>query len=583
MVKRRKPLALDTTMRNPQRMANFISILSKYEGKVLTSDLIFRIEAEFIREKIFLPKTIGKYVPSFGSYVASDQSEGAADKVERIFSTWKDSKLEDQTVSIEDIEYLLHNTITKHGEKGYAYGWESRFKTQISFCNELGFTYIVKNQPVRISPTGKLLISQYKNGHPIENYDEDPEHTAFLNAFAKYQTNNPWRQNTISVNFLYLFLTTVNCLDKDYGSKGISRRELPFFIVWPNNNYKELAEYINKFRKVEGRQPSPEVVYAYAMNVLDDEAPEKFGKATAEFIKKKSRDYKFKKIEGETPDDVMRKLRQSQLVSLRGAGFYLDINHFEQAKVDRVMESYGQNIDFDTDYDKYFEYMGTIDEELVFKVQSVSEEQEKQIASVRASVLKIMANKYTWKQLSKEMSIACSKRDSHDDMLKIIDKPVRLEFLASITMQKALKDARVEPHYKVDDAGIPYSTASGGNSKNIGTDIDVFYQDMHALLEPTVSESRSIQVDHEIPSIRNHLIRTIERERKEGNKQIRSFAIFLAGKIDPDVGDSVAATKFINHIDIYPWETSDYTKTSEVADTLDSYAVIRPYSEPHRM
>ena len=52
MTRRRKPLAFNTTMRNPGRMANFVSILSDYENQILTSDLIFRIEAQFIRQKI---------------------------------------------------------------------------------------------------------------------------------------------------------------------------------------------------------------------------------------------------------------------------------------------------------------------------------------------------------------------------------------------------------------------------------------------------------------------------------------------------------------------------------------------------
>lgn len=583
MVERRKPLAFDTTMRNPRRMANFVSILSNYENQILTSDLIIKIEANFIQQKIYIPtrRVLGTYIAKYKDYKAEDQSENAALKVSNYYQEWYDSDPLKQPITLNKVIYLLNNTITKHKEKGYDYGWESRFDTHISFCNELGFTYVVKNQPILISPTGKLLISQYKNGHPIDNYDSDPEHTAYLNAFAKYQTNNPWRKNTITVNFLYLFLSTVKYLDENFGSKGISRKELPFFIVWPDNDYVQLANYINEFRKVEGRNPSPEVVYDYAMNVLDENAPHKFGRATEAFKKRKSRDYKIEKITKETPDEVMRKLRQSQTVSLRGAGYYLDINHFEDDKVNHVIEKYGINHEFNNNLQQYFQYMGTVDAKLEFNSINISKEQQNKINNVRVQVVKDWAKKYSWDQLSIEIDIASRNRgESKNPILREIDKPTRLEFLASIIMQKSLSDAQVIPHYKIDDAGIPYDTASGGNKKSIGTDIDVIEKQTHALLEPTVAESRSFQVEHEIPSILNHVIRTVEQERKDGNEHKHHFAIFLAGKVNGDVGTEVAVRKVITNAEIYPWETQDYVNQAKTAEKLEDYAVIRPYAKP---
>ena len=586
MVKSRKPLAFNTTMRNPGRMANFVSILAKYEDRILTSDLIFEIEAQFIRQKIYIPTkgVLGNYVSQKRGYYAEDQSPDAPIKVSDYYDEWKKSDPLNNPISLEKVVYLLKNTITSHKEAGYEFGWESRFQTHISFCNELGFTYIEKNRPILISETGKLLISKYKNGYPVDDYDSDPEHTAFLNAFAKYQTNNPLRKNTIAVNFLYLFLSTVKYLNENFGSKGISKKELPFFIVWPNNDYIELANFINKFRKVEGKKVSPEVTYDYAMNILDEDSDSKFGKATEEFKKKKSKAYKFDKLIRETPDDVMRKLRQSQLVSLRGAGYYLDINHFEDEKVEHVINNYANNFDFNEDCAKYFKYMGTIDSKLEFSSVTISDEKKKKIKDVRIKVVEKWANDCSWDKLSKEIEIAShGKRKSEDAVLREIDKPTRLEFLAAIVMKKSLKDAQVIPHYKVDDEGIPYDTASGGSKKSIGTDIDVIENQYHVLLEPTCAESRSFQVEHEIPSIRNHVIQTVNQERKNENEHKKHFAIFLAGKINGDVGDQVAATKYINNVEIYPLETKDYIEQAKIAEDLADYAVIEPYAKPHKI
>lgn len=91
MVKSRKPLAFNTTMRNPGRMANFVSILAKYEDRILTSDLIFEIEAQFIRQKIYIPTkgVLGSYVSQKRGYYAEDQSPDAPIKVSDYYDEWK--------------------------------------------------------------------------------------------------------------------------------------------------------------------------------------------------------------------------------------------------------------------------------------------------------------------------------------------------------------------------------------------------------------------------------------------------------------------------------------------------------------
>lgn len=55
------------------------------------------------------------------------------------------------------------------------------------------------------------------------------------------------------------------------------------------------------------------------MQLLDDEYSEPiFKEASKEFIERKKRDYKPEKLLRETPDDLIRKFRLTQVVSLRG-------------------------------------------------------------------------------------------------------------------------------------------------------------------------------------------------------------------------------------------------------------------------
>lgn len=588
MVNRRKPLAFDTTMRNPARMANFISILRMFEHQMLTSDLIFDIEAEFIRQKVYEPtkSVLGTYLrehqitkgknPKF--YKAEDTSPDASQKVLNGFMRWKEG--EPGEVSREDIRYLLKNTLTKHGEAGYDYGWEARFKTHIAFMNELGFINIKKDHPILISDNGKLLASKYSDGRPINDFDDAPEKSAYLSAFARYQTNNPWRHNTIEVNFLTLFLNTVKYLDDKYDSKGISRKELPFFIVWPNNDYKALGEYIHSWREKFGFRYSDETIYQYAMNTLDDSTDNSVRPATTEFIKSKKRDYKPSKLTHESPDDIMRKLRQTQIISLRGNGRFLDVNTFESNKIEHVIKTYSKNNEqFIDDEEMYFAYMGKVDPKLSFESETITDEQAHAVLDIKRRILHEWADTHSWQILKSEIIIASNKGSSDDELLMQIEKPTRMEFLAAVIMQKALNNAEVIPHYKVDDEGIPFDHASGGRGNNIGVDIDVYHNNTHALLEPTISPARSFQVEHELPSIVNHIVKSTEVNLAEGKYGV-PFAIFLAGKVvSPDVGTSVAAFKATSGAEIYPWNADDFAEYSQSVQSLEDYAVLRDYAK----
>lgn len=94
-----------------------------------------------------------------------------------------------------------------------------------------------------------------------------------------------------------------------------------------------MAEYIHEWREKFGYKFSDETIYQYAMNTLDEDTDNSLRPATKAFIESKQRDYKPDKLTRESPDDVMRKLRQTQIVSLRGNGRFLDVNTFEAEKI----------------------------------------------------------------------------------------------------------------------------------------------------------------------------------------------------------------------------------------------------------
>lgn len=585
MAKRRKPISFDTTLRNPSRIPQFISILSKFEGKVIDDQLALELEGEIIRQKIFQPtsSTLGNYVKSYNSkffFLAEDQSIHASENVKNYYKEWEESNPGE--MELGKIIYLLKNTITAHKDKGWKGGWESRIHTQFNFLNELGFVRVVKGERVQISPNGKLMITCYTDGYPNEeSYDESFEQSSFLNAFAKYQINNPYRKNTIQVNFFPLVLNVIKYLDEKYERPGISRQDLPFLITWGNDDYETLAEYIYAFRQKFGYNTSDELVYEYAMNLMDDSTPNNIVAPASElFINSKKNDYKFERIMNETPDEVIRKLRLTMLISLRGAGRFIDINKNEQEKVEHILKMYSKNINFGKDIDKYFDFMGSIDKQLSFSEFDGETQDEK---DAKEKAIENWAVEYDWDFLKNEMINSVEKTNTKHLILKYIKETARLEFLSAVVIKKALPKLKVIANYKADDQGIPFNTASGGKNNQIGADIDIFEGRIHAILEPTISKTRSFQVEHELPSIRNHVMKTAEKDIKDKTEFNEWFCLFIASNISRDVGDQVALIRGLNKVEIYPWDIIDFIEYSKNVVSIKDYKVIRDYVKPQTM
>ena len=586
MPSRRKPISFDTTIRNPERIPQFISILSKFENQIINDKVALKLEGEIIRYKIFEPtkETMGTYVKEYHDkfdFVAEDQSKSAPNRVLLYYNEWVDSKPGE--MDIEKIIYLLKNTITAHKDKGWNGGWESRIHTQFNFLNELGLVRVIKGEKIKISDNGKLMIKTYDNGYPIEDeFDETYEQTAFLNAFCKYQINNPYRKNTISVNFFPLVLNVIKYLDEKYNYKGITRQEITFIISWGNNDYKTLAELIYQFRQEFKFEASNEVVYEHAMNLMDDSTPNDILiPATKSFIERKKNDYKFDKLIVETPDEVIRKLRLTMLISLRGAGTFIDINSNEKNKIDHILNNYSMNINFSNE-DDYFDYMGAIDEDLNFKQEVEESEEEK---SIKEKAIEDWAKEKDWNFYREEIKnvFKNGKNGTQNEVLKYIKSTVRLEFLVAVIIKKALPNLKVIANYKADDQGIPFKTAPGGNSKNIGADIDVYEDNIHALLEPTIATSKSFQCEHEITSIRNHLICSANSDINDKNNYKEWFALFLAPFIHKEVGNQVAVEKGVSGVDIYPWSCDDFVEFSQNAKSIKDYKQIRDYVKIQKM
>lgn len=491
-----KPLSFSTTMRNPARIADFLTFLLPYENIILTNDIINQVVTTLIMKKLYEPIYINR-TPKLKSILH-----------------------EERDFSLDEVKEIIQNSPQDHKEAGFDKGWPSRFDTWYKLSMEFGFVYYEMNSKIKISSTGHMLI----DAHSENPANDEQIRNVFLNAMVKYQTNNPFRKNANDNSPLVLLLKVIKLLknDPDENDAGIFRSELSLIICWPNNDevalYTKIKELRNKYRFTYGE----EVIYDICLDLLG---------ATH---KQKNR-FKINQITGEAVDEFIRKMRITGIVSLRGNGRFIDFNSYESKKIDYILSNYSSYIKHNTKSD-FFNYIGTIDSNIISLKQKID---ETIISDVRSATLNKWVNDYSKEDIVKELNAVCGSGESKNAVLKVIDKPIRLEFLVSIALKQQFRNLEVKPNYPVDDEGLPTFTAAGGVA-----DIECYDTDCTSLVEVTLMRARN-QAINEMPAITRHLQKAIEKERS-----ITIFSILVAPSIHPDTNYMSSFSKHHYNVDI---------------------------------
>lgn len=471
-----KPLLFTTTLRNPERLQWFLGVLKKYDEQILDDDLAEKISGEIIR--------IGLYKPTKLSVIVKKKIK------------------EKEPLTDQEVAEVLKDNPQNHKEAGFRKGWPSRFDTWFRIAKELGFVFYKTGEKIEFSEIGLKLV---------DNEHQEFEQQAFLNAFVKYQRNSPFRRVLNENVPLVLLLQVIRRLnaDKDFNNAGISKLELPLVICWKDNDAEKLYLRIKKLKEDFGYSPSWEIVADICR---------------IEIMQGQDITRNDKSIMVDYPDEFIRKMRLTGLISLRGGGRFIDINKNEQEKVDYVLANYTDYKKYDTE-ESYFKYISTIDENLIsFVPKPISVSEQDKFLAKWVSV-------YSWEAIRSEMLNLAKIHFSKDDILKYLSGSVRLEFLTALAIKSKFPNVKVIPNYPIDDEGIPTSTAGGvGNTG----DIECFEDINGILIEVTMSEGRT-QTMMEVWPISRHLA-------EFGKKTRNSMCYFVAPSI---FSDSVKQIEFV--------------------------------------
>lgn len=509
-----KPLLFTTTMRNPARLKQMLFVLDKFNGRTLDDALAEEIVAECIR---------------YGVYRPTEKSASIKEK----WSSSQPGTFSKELLTPREVNYIIRHNPQEHKEAGFARGYPSRFATIFDFCKELGLAYYAPGEPIEISDLGHHLIAVLEvkedgDSLLVEEIHPEYETEVFLQAFAKSQRKNPFVRVLNDNVPLILLLETIKLLnaDPDFNGAGISRKELPLLIFWKDNDTNALYQCIKELRREHRYNPSDETIIDICIDEIMEGDYKKFDEKSI------IRDY---------PDEFIRKMRMTGLISLRGAGRYIDINHNEDEKVEYVLEHYSSYPHF-TDERAYFDYMATIDPNL-FAIKAIEVS-----ASKSEELLNNWVAEYPWKSIKKELAILSTRHSSSDDVMRILAAPIRLEFLTALAIKSKLPHVRVIPNYVTDDTGLPTSTAGGGRG-----DIECIEQPHGILVEVTMAEGRA-QTMMEIWPIERHLTDF------KGKYTEDSQCIFIAPTIFSDSLKQIAWIKDTSYGEniIRPYKISEF-------------------------
>ena len=117
----------------------------------------------------------------------------------------------------------------------------------------------------------------------------------------------------------------------------------------------------------------------------------------------------------ELPDEFIRKMRLTGLITIRGFGAFIDLNKKETEKIDYVIENYSQYKKYDSERE-YFDYLSQIDENLV----KVEVEYVVDVDQENKFLLK-WTKHYSWEDIKTEiLNFNKSTFSSKDEILKFI-------------------------------------------------------------------------------------------------------------------------------------------------------------------
>lgn len=518
-----KAWSITTTVRNPERLRDFLVALKPLENKTWNHENQEKYQKLLIKNRLY----------GFG------KSQFYKKLTPSIVKLINDTDCE---ISINILDEILQL-------KNYT-DFAMRGRQSINPLTKLGFVFI-DNGTVKITELGKKLIDSEKDAGDV-----------FLKSFIKWQIPNPASTDFVEkgaygvVPFVATLrlISEVNKIEAKRGNNadGVSKREFSIFVPTLVNfvDIKKYAEKIVELRdlqKDKTKQERKEIRDKYrrqfAMSFLGTNSQREI--------------IKFLNNLQDYGDNAIRYFRLTKFIRIRGNGFYVDLEPSRHTEIEALFESefYKPN-DF-TDKKAYIAYM--TDDSLPVLPWQTRDKLSDIVDDVYIDIIELQNNLGLDKQSKKDISsmtetdltsyivdLRATRKDLQEkdnhiksqpissitkyiEQLEVIfdleNRALMLEYLSTMGLH-ALNDAKeIKPNYPVGDDNEPTSTAPGGMA-----DIECLYDNFNMICEVTMLSGRDQWFNEGQPVMR-HL-------RDYENLHNDAYCIFIAPSIHTDSAET---------------------------------------------
>lgn len=518
----KKPWSITTTLRNPERVRDFLIVLQELEN------IKWDIESQKQYQILLIQNRLYGY--------GSNQFYKGLSK--------------DQVALIDDISQII--SFQQAEEIFNAKDYEDpamRGRQSINPLKKMAFVVIQDNKIV-ITKLGKLFLK-----------DQFDFEEVFLNSFLKWQVPNPVNrdfklQDGFDIKPFIATLHLVKQVNAQWNklgnnSVGLSKQEFSLFVP-TLINFKDIntqAQKIINLRLLQQKRS------AQGQRAIFDNYSKKF---VSEFLGTTDdrQVHKLSKNLRDYGDNTIRYFRLTKYIYIRGNGFYVDLEPRRSVEIDSLLaydnaqsksfQSTEEYIEYITDtaepklpwatIAKYIESIESVAKEIQeyeselqksenMKIKNYQAMTENDIKNYLTELRKYRKNLQDEQEFKKSQGIEQIESYIKDisNIYSFDNKAILLEKLTTLAMY-ALDDAlRIQPNYPVGDDNEPTFTAPANTP-----DIECFYKAFNSICEVTMLTGRNQWYNEGQPVMR-HLR---DFENKHSDKT--SYCLFIAPALHRD-------------------------------------------------
>ena len=520
----KKPWSISTTVRNPDRLRDFLLVLKELEGQPFNTENQIKYQILLIQNKLYKPTELTRKQEEYFDDIEKEMSFPVAKKI------FDAQNYEDPAM---------------------------RGRNSVAPLNKMGLC-IAKNsaEGVKITALGEYFLS--------EEYDLGK---LFFIHFLKWQLPNPAsrtfsKDDGFAVKPFIGTLHLINEVNKRWTKQGndpigINKDEFSLF-----------APTLIDYRKIS-KQAEKLIEYRIGLHSQKNEKSrkqfrEKFRKDFAKTFLDTQNSVEIKKLLNNLKDygdNAIRYFRLTRYVYIRGGGFYVDLEQRRSIEIEKLLSTDDASPGAFRTADKYINYLADIEQpvlpwetkpELEKIASNLNRDVQHYVADLQSKAITIPPFHFQeikslgadqLKQYIEELRgyrRKLQELETHfeaQDIIKIQEyinalkgihqsgnkKSIELEKLATLALN-ALNDALgIKPNYPVGDDNEPTFTAPANKP-----DIECFYEKFNSVCEVTMLTDRSQWYNEGQPVMRH--VRDFENSYSDKT----TYCLFIAPRLHQD-------------------------------------------------